>query len=157
MLDKLVEWTFEGLDVNAALAQPVTAYKLRHIKMGIHMATALCSCDSFLTFTMLVSPLVYFIKWYKVTNIERCGVLCCTDTMFHVNTLSIMQSMVNRYDFATAFGSAILWVQDLTLWFCYCLVWMQGWNADAAVDVHSYDHYVCTSTYHIMTWRSRWV
>ncbi|ELU02701.1 hypothetical protein CAPTEDRAFT_199673 [Capitella teleta] len=57
VLDKLVAWTFEGLNVEAAIGQPLTAYKLRHIKMGIQLAATLSSCDSLLTFTVLVSQL----------------------------------------------------------------------------------------------------
>ena len=54
MLEKLVAWAFEGLDMERAMAQPETAYKVRHLKMGIRLAGMLCSCDSYVAFHMLV-------------------------------------------------------------------------------------------------------
>ena len=44
----------EGLDLDKAMAQPETAYKVRHLKMGIMMASVLCTCDSYTSFRMLV-------------------------------------------------------------------------------------------------------
>lgn len=55
VLEMLIDWTIEGLDVNRAVAQPETAYKVRHLKMGIRVAGTLCSCDSYIAFRMLVS------------------------------------------------------------------------------------------------------
>jgi len=57
VLELLIDWTFEGLDLNKAMAQPETAYKVRHLKMGIRVAGALCSCDSYVAFRMLVRKL----------------------------------------------------------------------------------------------------
>ena len=51
----LIEWTLEGLDLSKALEQPEAAFKVRHFKMGARLAGALCSCDSYIAFRMLVS------------------------------------------------------------------------------------------------------
>lgn len=59
VLDTLVAWTLEGLDLSKAIAQPETAYKVRHLKMGIKMTGTLCSCDSFIASIMLVSASNY--------------------------------------------------------------------------------------------------
>ena len=58
-LDLLIDYTLEGLDVTKAMAQPVTAYKVRHLKMGIRMAGALGQCDSYVTLRCLVSSSLY--------------------------------------------------------------------------------------------------
>ena len=57
VLTTLIEWTMEGLDLDKAMAQPETAYKVRHLKMGIMMAGVLCTCDSYTSFRMLVRVL----------------------------------------------------------------------------------------------------
>lgn len=46
VLKTLVEWCLEGLNLKKGIAQPETAFKVRHLKMGIRLAGALCSCDS---------------------------------------------------------------------------------------------------------------
>jgi len=53
-LETIIDWTFEGLDLNRAMCQPATPYKVRHLKMGIRVAGALCACDSYIAFRMLV-------------------------------------------------------------------------------------------------------
>ena len=53
----LSSWCLEGLDVEKAIAQPETAYKVRHIKMGIRLAGALCMCDDQVTLNLMVSKL----------------------------------------------------------------------------------------------------
>ena len=55
MLDYLVEWAFEGLKIEKALEQPLTAYKVRHLKMGVRVVAAFCCCDKYIAFRMLVS------------------------------------------------------------------------------------------------------
>ena len=55
VLTTLIDWTMEGLNLDKAMAQPETAYKVRHLKMGIMMAGVLCTCDSYTSFRMLVS------------------------------------------------------------------------------------------------------
>jgi hypothetical protein len=64
VLSVLISWCEEGLSVDKAMAQPETAYKVRHLKMGIRLAAALSSCDNALTRTVLVS-----------INITRCDCL----------------------------------------------------------------------------------
>ena len=54
VLDTLIDWAIEGLDLDKAIQQPETAHKVRHIKMGIKLTAALCTCDSFIAFRMLV-------------------------------------------------------------------------------------------------------
>jgi hypothetical protein len=54
-LDLLINWTCDGLDLNKAVAQPEAAYKVRHLKMGIRVAGALCMCDSYVAFQLLVN------------------------------------------------------------------------------------------------------
>lgn len=46
VLSCLLDWMVEGLDESKAMAQPESAYKVRHLKMGFKLAGALCSCDS---------------------------------------------------------------------------------------------------------------
>ena len=55
MLQLLVESMLEGLDVEKAMAQPVTAYKVRHLKMGIRLASSLGQCDAHVALSCLVS------------------------------------------------------------------------------------------------------
>ena len=46
------------------MCQPATPYKVRHLKMGAKVAGALCACDSYIAFRMLVRTCVdisYFI------------------------------------------------------------------------------------------------
>ncbi|KAK3591349.1 hypothetical protein CHS0354_040310 [Potamilus streckersoni] len=45
LVNQMVEWALEGLDVDKAMAQPESAFKLRHLKMGIRLTGALCCCD----------------------------------------------------------------------------------------------------------------
>ncbi|XP_064611731.1 protein virilizer homolog [Liolophura sinensis] len=45
ILDALVEWTMEGLDLSKAIDQPETVFKVRHLKMGIKLCGSLASCD----------------------------------------------------------------------------------------------------------------
>lgn len=45
----------EGLDENAAMKQPEAAFKVRHLKMGISLSTALLQCDSTVAMMLLVS------------------------------------------------------------------------------------------------------
>jgi hypothetical protein len=54
VLDTLIDWVLEGLDRDKAMAQGETAYKVRHLKMGIRLTAALCSCDSYIAFRMMV-------------------------------------------------------------------------------------------------------
>ncbi|XP_056008740.1 protein virilizer homolog isoform X5 [Ostrea edulis] len=46
VLETLIEWTLEGLDEEKAMNQPESAFKIRHLKMGITLAGALCTCDA---------------------------------------------------------------------------------------------------------------
>ena len=46
VLTTLIHWTFEGLDLEKAMCQPETPFKVRHLKAGIALATALCNCDN---------------------------------------------------------------------------------------------------------------
>lgn len=58
VLKTLVEWCLEGLNLKKGIAQPETAFKVRHLKMGIRLAGALCSCDSQVASMVVVSKLV---------------------------------------------------------------------------------------------------
>lgn len=60
VLTTLIEWTMEGLSLDVAMAQPETAYKVRHLKMGVMMAGVLCTCDPYTSFRMLVCMLYLF-------------------------------------------------------------------------------------------------
>ena len=44
----------EGLDVSKAMAQPKTAYKVRHLKMGVRLAGALLQCDDYIALGLMV-------------------------------------------------------------------------------------------------------
>ena len=44
----------EGLDVSKAMAQPKTAYKVRHLKMGVRLAVALLQCDDYIALGLMV-------------------------------------------------------------------------------------------------------
>ncbi|XP_025114734.1 protein virilizer homolog isoform X3 [Pomacea canaliculata] len=54
ILETLVSWTMEGLDENAAMKQPEAAFKVRHLKMGISLSTALLQCDSTVAMMLLI-------------------------------------------------------------------------------------------------------
>ncbi|XP_014672000.1 PREDICTED: protein virilizer homolog [Priapulus caudatus] len=43
VLSTLIDWTFEGLDFEKAIAQPSAVHKVRHMKCGVKMAEALCA------------------------------------------------------------------------------------------------------------------
>ncbi|XP_022239940.1 protein virilizer homolog isoform X2 [Limulus polyphemus] len=45
VIQTLIEWILEGLDFNAALKQPQAAYKVRHMKAGIRLASSLFCTD----------------------------------------------------------------------------------------------------------------
>ena len=55
VLETLIDWAVEGLDLSAAIAQPETAYKVRHLKMGVRLSGALCCCNSDITVQLMVS------------------------------------------------------------------------------------------------------
>ena len=55
VLETLMQWVVEGLDLDAAIAQPETAYKVRHLKMGVRLSDALCSTNSDITLQIMVS------------------------------------------------------------------------------------------------------
>ena len=54
VLEHLIQWTIEGLDLECAIKQPEVAYKVRHLKLGIRLTAALTSCDSYTAFRILV-------------------------------------------------------------------------------------------------------
>lgn len=55
VLPALVDWLMESLDESKAMAQPESAYKVRHLKMGFKLAGAMCSTDSNIALQCLVS------------------------------------------------------------------------------------------------------
>lgn len=55
ILEKLLEWTLEGLDLGKAVGQPETAHKVRHLKMGIKLAGSMCTCSRDILLRCLVS------------------------------------------------------------------------------------------------------
>ncbi|KAI0219773.1 hypothetical protein LSAT2_028704 [Lamellibrachia satsuma] len=46
VLETLMEWAVEGLNLDNAITQPETAYKVRHLKMGVRLVDALCCSNS---------------------------------------------------------------------------------------------------------------
>jgi len=50
----LADWTAEGLDLNRAMQQPDATFKVRHLKMGITMVSALFTCDEEISLYLLV-------------------------------------------------------------------------------------------------------
>ena len=54
VLSYLLDWMVESLDESKAMAQPESAYKVRHLKMGFKLAGSLCSCDSNVSVQCLV-------------------------------------------------------------------------------------------------------
>ncbi len=67
VLTILIEWTMEGLDLEKAMAQPETTFKVRHLKMGIMMSSVLCTCDSYTSFRMLVGYPLMFTHHLPIT------------------------------------------------------------------------------------------
>jgi len=55
VLPSLVAWLMESLDESKAMAQPESAYKVRHLKMGFKLAGAMCSSDGNVALQCLVS------------------------------------------------------------------------------------------------------
>nr|KAG5709022.1 hypothetical protein BaRGS_004661 [Batillaria attramentaria] len=45
VLSVLLDWTMEGLDQDKAMQQPEGTFKVRHLKMGIALATSLLQCS----------------------------------------------------------------------------------------------------------------
>ncbi|ESP02223.1 hypothetical protein LOTGIDRAFT_176425, partial [Lottia gigantea] len=43
VVEKIIEWTMEGVDLDKAMKQPESAFKVRHLKMGIKLTGALTS------------------------------------------------------------------------------------------------------------------
>ena len=62
VLCTLLDWAVEGLDESKAMAQPESAYKVRHLKMGFKLAGALCTCDPSITIKVMVSGYYLFLK-----------------------------------------------------------------------------------------------
>lgn len=67
VLPVLIDWMIEALDESKAMAQPESAYKVRHLKMGFKVAGALCSCDSSIALQCLVSSEKKF-KFFQIMN-----------------------------------------------------------------------------------------
>ena len=51
----LVDWTMEGLCEEKAMQQPEAPFKIRHLKMGINLATALLTCEPSISMALVVS------------------------------------------------------------------------------------------------------
>ncbi|KAK3085549.1 hypothetical protein FSP39_005168 [Pinctada imbricata] len=49
VLDTLLDWAMEGVDEEKARVQPESAFKVRHLKMGIKLVGCLCCCDPDIT------------------------------------------------------------------------------------------------------------
>ena len=60
VLNKLIEWTLDGLDLEQAVTQPESAFKVRHLKMGIKMAGSLCSLSAEISNKLLVNSKTQF-------------------------------------------------------------------------------------------------
>ena len=54
VLDHLILWALEGVNLELAIKQPEVVYKVRHLKMGVRLTAALTSCDSYTAFRILV-------------------------------------------------------------------------------------------------------
>lgn len=55
----LTEWTLDSLNVQSAMSQPETPFKVRHLKMGIKFAGQILLLYDALTIKLLVSCLSY--------------------------------------------------------------------------------------------------
>ncbi|XP_074646809.1 uncharacterized protein LOC141902811 [Tubulanus polymorphus] len=53
VVDLLVDWIIEGLDIEKAMLQPDRKYILRHLKMGIKLAGVFSACDYSITAKMM--------------------------------------------------------------------------------------------------------
>lgn len=53
-INTLVEWTLESLNMQAAMCQPDTPYKVRHLKMGIKFSGQILVLYDKLTTRLLV-------------------------------------------------------------------------------------------------------
>lgn len=65
VLPALIKFALEGLDERKAMAQPESAYKVRHLKMGFKLAGALCSCDSNIAVLCLVRMSGHVLRVFK--------------------------------------------------------------------------------------------
>jgi len=81
ILDTLLDWAMESLDERAAMAQPQSAYKVRHLKMGFKLAGALCATDADIAEKCLVSSLI----------IDHDGLV------FEINIIGILIQIENLY------------------------------------------------------------
>ncbi|CAH1802876.1 unnamed protein product, partial [Owenia fusiformis] len=52
-VDTLVDWALEGLDLEKAMLQPSTPFKVRHLKMGVNLTGALAVCDTSVALRLL--------------------------------------------------------------------------------------------------------
>ena len=62
VLDVLFDWAIEGIDEDKARVQPESAFKVRHLKIGIKLAGTLCVCDADITSKLLVRGVLYYSK-----------------------------------------------------------------------------------------------
>lgn len=53
-LKTLLQWTMESLNIQAAMCQPHTPYKIRHLKMGIKFTGLMLQLSDAHTSTLLV-------------------------------------------------------------------------------------------------------
>ena len=61
VLSRLFSWVKIGLDLESALAQPQPGYKIRHIKAGIRLVEALCSCGKDVVARLLTAHPVHHL------------------------------------------------------------------------------------------------
>lgn len=54
-VNTLVDWTLESLNLQSAMCQPETPYKVRHLKMGIRFTGQMLLLYDQLTLRLLVS------------------------------------------------------------------------------------------------------
>ena len=53
-INTLIDWTLESLNLQSAMEQPETPFKVRHIKMGIRFTGQMLTLYSQLTLRLLV-------------------------------------------------------------------------------------------------------
>ena len=77
VLETLIDWAVEGLDLGAAIAQPETAYKVRHLKMGVRLSGALCCCNSDITVQLMVSMSIFCQCWFCIFKKKNVSTNFC--------------------------------------------------------------------------------
>ncbi|XP_078337705.1 protein virilizer homolog isoform X3 [Crassostrea virginica] len=95
VLDTLIGWVLEGLDEEKAMNQPESAFKVRHLKMGITLAGALCACDSDICVQALEKEV-------------QSKLVCLMESPFMSYSLKVQ--IIRSLDMTTFFVDGIQWL-----------------------------------------------